>query len=44
MPNPSSLVEELAEHIKGKSADDLVFPGQLGAVLRSAVFRRAGFD
>jgi integrase len=42
--DPKSLIEDLAEHVTGKSPDDLVFPGQMGAVLRSAVFRRAGFD
>ena len=45
VPIPRFLIEDLAEHIRGKKPDDLVFTGvRGGGVLRAAVFRRAGFD
>jgi integrase len=43
VPIPAFLVAELAEHVRGKLPDDLVFPGARGGVLRAPVFRRAGF-
>jgi hypothetical protein len=45
VPIPKFLAEELAEHVKGKAPDDLVFPEvRSGGALRAAVFRKAGFD
>ncbi len=44
VPIPRFLVDELAEHVNGSSADDLVFVGGKGAVLRVRTFRRAAFD
>ena len=45
VPIPRFLVDDLAEHVRGKSRDDLVFPGvRSGAAMRAAVFQRAGFD
>jgi integrase len=45
VPIPRFLIEELAEHVKGRSPDDLVFSGvRRGGALRGPVFRRGGFD
>jgi integrase len=41
---PSFLVQELHDHIGGKSPTDLVFPGvRGGGPLRATTFRRGGF-
>ena len=40
VPIPRFLIDDLARHVEGKSADDLVFAGQRGAVMRSGTFRR----
>ena len=45
VPIPRFLIDDLAEHLRGKKKDDLVFTGvRGGGALRAAVFRRAGFD
>ena len=45
MPIPRFLINDIAEHVRDKSRDDLVFTGvRSGTALRAAVFRRAGFD
>ena len=45
VPLPAFLVEALAEHIRGKEPDDLVFAGvRGGGALRAPIFRRAAFD
>ncbi len=45
VPIPTFLVEELAEHVKGRAPDDLVFPGvRGGGAMRAPTFRRGGFD
>jgi len=45
VPIPKFLIEELAEHVKGKAPDDLVFGGlRGGGAMRPGGFRRAGFD
>ena len=45
VPIPPFLIAELAEHVKGKAPDDLVFVGvRGGGALRASIFRRAGFD
>ena len=45
VPIPRFLINDLAEHVRDKSRDDLVFTGvRSGTALRAAVFRRAGFD
>lgn len=45
VPIPRFLLDELAAHVTGKAPNDLVFPGvRSGGPLRSAVFRRGGFD
>ena len=45
VPIPRFLLDELAAHVAGKAPDDLVFPGvRSGGPMRSAVFRRGGFD
>lgn len=45
VPIPRFLIDDLAEHVRGKKPDDLVFTGvRGGGALRAAVFRRAGFD
>ena len=40
VPIPGFLVDELAAHVAGKSADDLVFTGRKGGALRAQVFQR----
>jgi integrase len=37
---PRFLVDDLARHVEGKSADDLVFTGRNGQVLRAQAFQR----
>ncbi|HEU5043700.1 MAG TPA: site-specific integrase [Nocardioidaceae bacterium] len=45
VPIPAFLVDDLARHVEGKSAGDLVFTGvRGGGPLRAAIFRRGGFD
>jgi integrase len=45
VPIPRFLVDQLAEHVKGKAPDDLVFSGvRGGGALRAPIFRRAAFD
>jgi integrase len=44
VPLPRFLVEELAAHVEGKSADDRVFSTSTGAPLRSSNFRRRHWD
>ena len=45
MPIPRFLAEQLAAHVAGKAADDLVFTGvRGGGPLRAAIFRRGHFD
>jgi integrase len=44
VPIPRFLVDELADHIAGKSPDDLVFTAQAGTVLRNSNFRPRVFD
>jgi integrase len=41
VPLPRFLIEELARHVEDKSAADLVFIGERGAVMRSQTFQRA---
>ena len=41
VPIPKFLIAELAEHVRGKRPDDLVFTGTNGGALRSQVFQRA---
>jgi integrase len=41
VPLPRFLIEELARHVSGRAADDLVFTGERGAIMRSGTFRRA---
>jgi integrase len=41
VPLPRFLLEDLAQHVAGKSADDLVFTGLRGNPLRSQIFQRA---
>jgi integrase len=45
VPIPRFLVDQLAEHVRGKAPDDLVFSGvRAGGALRAPIFRRASFD
>jgi integrase len=45
VPIPRFLADELASHVAGKNADDLVFTGvRGGGALRVPTFRRAAFD
>jgi integrase len=44
VPIPRFLVDELAAHVAGRSADDMVFPTVQGGTLRVRAFRRAGLD
>jgi integrase len=45
VPIPRFLVDQLAEHVRGKAPGDLVFAGvRGGGALRSPIFRRAAFD
>lgn len=45
VPIPRFLVDQLAEHVRGKAPDDLVFAGvRGGGALRGPIFRRAAFD
>lgn len=44
VPVPRSLVDALAVHMAGKSADDLVFTAPEGGPLRLMNFRRRAFD
>jgi len=42
---PRFLVDQLAEHVRGKAPDDLVFAGvRGGGALRAPIFRRAAYD
>jgi integrase len=41
VPIPRFLVDELAGHVAGRGADDLVFPALKGGALRAQVFQRA---
>jgi integrase len=41
VPLPTFLLEELAAHVRGKAADDPVFIGERGGVMRSQTFQRA---
>jgi len=44
VPIPRFLLDELAQHGREKSADDLVFPGVRGGrAMRAATFARTGF-
>ncbi|MEU6128817.1 tyrosine-type recombinase/integrase [Saccharopolyspora sp. NPDC047091] len=44
VPLPRFLADQLAKHLGGKAADDLVFASPKGGVLRVRNFRRAVFD
>jgi len=44
VPVPAFLVDELAQHVAGRSPSDLVFPGTRGGFLRNGNFRRDVFD
>ena len=44
VPIPRFLADELAEHLKGKKPDDLVFTSPTGRVLRNTNFRPRFFD
>ena len=45
VPIPRFLVDQLAEHVRGKAPDDLVFAGvRGGGALRAPIFRRAAYD
>ncbi len=44
MPLPRFLLEDLAQHVTGKSGNDLVFVGERGAIMRSGTFRRAAMN
>ena len=44
VPIPRFLVEELAHHVAGRTADALVFPAPQGGTLRVRNFRRAALD
>jgi integrase len=45
VPIPRFLIDDLAEHVHGKSRDALVFTGvRSGSALRAAIFRRSRFD
>jgi hypothetical protein len=45
VPIPRFLIDDIAEHVRSKKPDELVFTGvRGGGALRAAVFRRAGFD
>jgi integrase len=41
VPLPCFLIDELARQVIGRSAGDLVFVGERGAVMRSQTFQRA---
>jgi integrase len=41
VPLPRFLIDELARQVIGRSAGDLVFVGERGAVMRSQTFQRA---
>jgi integrase len=41
VPLPRFLIDDLSRQVAGRSADDLVFTGPRGAVMRSGTFRRA---
>ena len=42
VPLPRFLIDDLSRQVAGRSADDLVFTGPRGAVMRSGTFRRSG--
>jgi integrase len=44
VPLPRFLAQELAAHVAGRSADDLVFTSPQGGILRLNNFRRRSFD
>lgn len=44
VPVPAFLVDELATHLAGRSADALAFPAPAGGFLRNGNFRRNVFD
>ena len=45
VPIPRFLVDQLAQHVRGKAPDDLVFAGvRGGGALRNPIFRHAAFD
>jgi integrase len=44
VPLPPFLLEDLARHVANKSADDLVFIGLRGAVMRYPVFQRGALN
>ena len=44
VPLPRFLVDDLAAHVEGKSADDLVFSTSTGAPLRNSNLRRRHWD
>jgi len=45
VPIPRFLAEELAAHLEGRAAEDLVFTGvRGGGALRASIFRRGHFD
>jgi len=44
VPVPRFLVDDLASHLAGKTASELVFGSPSGAVLRVQSFRRRSFD
>ena len=41
VPLPRFLVDDLARHVAGRSAEELLFTGARGAVMRSLTFQRA---
>jgi integrase len=44
VPVPRFLVDDLAQHLAGKTPDELAFPSPMGGVLRVRGARRAWFD
>jgi integrase len=44
VPVPRFLVEALARHVAGRSADELLFVGSRGAVMRAQTFQRAALN
>lgn len=44
VPVPGEVMDRVAARIKGKGREDLVFPGQRGAWLRSNNFKRRTYD
>lgn len=44
VPLPRFLVEDLSRHVTGRAADELLFTGGRGAVMRSQTFQRAALS